>query len=60
MALKKAGLPWSYKAILKYERMGVIQRPANTIPQASRKGIRIYTSEEIKQIVQKMKEHKHV
>ena len=57
-ALKKAKLPWSYKAILKYERLGVIPRPHSVISRLGSKGDRVYTKEEMKEIVRKLSAHK--
>lgn len=53
-ALKKEGLPWSYKSLLKMERDGVIKRDENTmgIPNRSQ---RFYSEDEIKDIVNQVR-----
>lgn len=57
-ALKKAGLPHSYKALLKYERMGVIPQPETAVGRGSMSKYRLYSQEEIDNIVQIMKDYK--
>lgn len=55
-ALKKAGLPHSYKTLLQYERLGLIDRGGNEIEV--RNNERFYTEQEIKSIVVKVKTYK--
>lgn len=50
-ALKKAGLSWSYKAILKYERAGIISKPKTTAY------LRLYSREEIDNIVKELRNY---
>ena len=58
VALKKAGLPYSYKALIKYERRGIIPQPESAVGFGSMKKWRLYTQEEIDEIVQKMTSYK--
>ena len=51
-ALKKAGLPWSYKSILHFEEIGLFERSKNHT------GNRLYTGQEIEEIVQKVAVYK--
>lgn len=54
-ALAKEGLPSSYKSLLKYERLGIVP----TKGAVERSGNwRLYTEQEIKEIVQMVREHK--
>ena len=54
-ALKKAGLPHTYKSLLNYEKQGIIDR-GGEIESASNN--RYFTEQEIKTIVAKIKEQK--
>lgn len=57
--LKKEGLPYSYKSLLKYEQMGILPRPENSTGfGVSNRSMRIYTEQEIQDAVSKLKEHK--
>lgn len=53
-ALKEAGLPSSYKTLLKMENAGVVPRGGEI---KSTDSDRFYTEEEINSIVSKVKEH---
>ena len=55
-ALKEADLPSSYPTLQVYEKLGVILPPANPIVHANRTD-RIYTEEEIKINVQRLRDH---
>lgn len=56
-ALQKAGLPASYKTLLKYERLGIIPRDSEMDVQGVH-GTRFYSEKEINQIVERVKKHK--
>ena len=51
-ALKRVGVPWSYRSILKYERLGVFERSDNPT------GNRLYTKKDIEDIVAKVVAYK--
>lgn len=55
IALKKNGLPHSYKTLLKYEGLGILDRGGELV---SRNHDRFYTKDEIKRIVEVVKSHK--
>lgn len=55
-ALKEAGLPHSYPSLLRYEKKGIIQRPANEIKYPDRSW-RFYTIEEIDRIVIRIRKY---
>lgn len=57
-ALKKEGLPSSYKSLIKYENMGVIPTSLNVEGLGNAGNWRLYTEQDIKEIVRKVKEHK--
>lgn len=52
-ALKKAKVPYTYKALLKFERDGVIPMPSRVDGRE-----RYYTREQIEMIVEKVRVHK--
>lgn len=54
-ALKAEGLPSSYKTLLKFERLGII--PVRGAVERSGNW-RLYTEQEIKEIVEMVKNHK--
>lgn len=58
-ALKKAGLPHSYKSLIKYEKAGIIKRDS-TLDIKGNHADRFYTQEEIDEIVAKLKAYKNV
>jgi len=51
-ALKKAKLPCTYKTLIKYEKMGIIQRPASI---ATGYEDRFYTDSEINKIIEEVR-----
>lgn len=51
-ALKRAGVAWSYKSILHFEKIGLIDKPENPT------GNRLYTQKEIDNIVAKVVAYK--
>lgn len=55
--LKEAGVPNSRMTIIRYEKKGIIDRPAAFL-QGSSQDDRVYTQEEADIIIQKIKEHK--
>jgi len=55
-ALKKAGLPYSYKTLLQYEKAGLIDRGGSEIDVKNNE--RFYTEQEIKNTVEKIKNYK--
>lgn len=57
-ALEKEGLPASYKSLLKYEKLGII--PTNNTAEGlgNAGNWRLYTEDDIKNIVAKVKEYK--
>jgi hypothetical protein len=57
-ALKVAGLPSTYKTLLKMERDGVISRGGNDAEAVGNRD-RFYSEQEIKDIVVKVKAHKN-
>lgn len=57
-ALAKEGLPATYKSLLKYEKMGIIPNNGKSEGLGSAANWRLYTEEEIKDIVSKVKAHK--
>ncbi len=57
-ALKKANLPHTHKSLIKYERAGIIPTSANPLSFGVTNTWRLYTAEEIEQIVQKVKDFK--
>ena len=56
-ALEKEKLPHSYKSLLQLERKGVIPQPNNAIGLGNTNRWRLYTKEEIEEIVQRMKNY---
>lgn len=57
-ALAKEGLPATYKSLLKYEKLGIIPTQSNVEGVGSAGNWRLYTEDDIKTIVAKVKEHK--
>ena len=53
-ALERAGLPCSYKSILRFEKEGVIERSKSGLGSSEYGGNRVYSKEEIENIVQKI------
>lgn len=51
-ALKKAGLPHTYKSLLNYERQGIVNRGGEMIGASND---RYFTEQEIADIVEKIK-----
>ena len=58
IALAKAGLPHSYVTLVGYERRGVISKPKSAIGFGNGKW-RFYSSEDIAQIVNEVKQYRH-
>lgn len=54
-ALQKAKLPYSYKSLLKYEKLGIIPRKSSIDVVGNNTG-RFYTQEEITEIVSNAKQ----
>ena len=59
-ALKKEGLPSTYKSLLKYEKAGIVPTGDNAIGFGISNRWRLYTEDEIKQIVDTVKKHKAI
>lgn len=57
-ALEEAGLPHTYKSLLKYEKMGVLPGSNNAIGMGVTNRWRLYTKPEIESAVLKLKEYK--
>lgn len=57
-ALSKEGLPATYKSLLKYEKLGIIPTNGSAEGVGTAGNWRLYTEEEIKSIVVKVKQHK--
>lgn len=57
-ALKDNGLPYTYKSLLKYEKLGVIPSSDNAIGMGVTNRWRLYTKEQIDSVVLKLKEYK--
>lgn len=58
-ALKNVGIVIAYKTIIEYERKGIIPTSKNGIEYEVRPGrTRFYTEEELKNIVEKVKEYR--
>lgn len=58
-ALKKEGLPSTYKSLLKMEREGIIPQANNAIGFGVTDRWRLYSQEDIKNIVLRVKNHKN-
>jgi hypothetical protein len=56
LALKEAGLPFSYPTLIAYEKAGIIPQPDSKVSFADRNW-RFYTGEEIENIVSKVKNY---
>lgn len=48
-ALKRAGVPYTYKVLLKYERDGIIPEPSRVDGRE-----RFYTQEQIEEVIQRV------
>lgn len=57
-ALAEAGLPYSYKSLIKYEKLGVIPRETSHEVAGVSHDMRFYHEEDIENIVAKIKEYK--
>ena len=57
-ALKNAGLPYSYKALLKYERAGVIPQATRIEGMGDGPRARLYSKEDIDNIIARVKAYK--
>lgn len=57
-ALKEAGLPYSYKSLLKFERLGIIPTNNASGEVSGVNNWRLYTEKEIKEIVKKIRAYK--
>ena len=56
-ALKRAGLTWSYSSILRFERGGMIERPKSELGNNEYNGNRLYSQQEIEEIVARVAAH---
>lgn len=59
-SVKKGGpsIPFSYKSLIKYERLGIIPNDSKAEAPGLRSSMRFYTEDEIEAIVAKVKEYK--
>jgi hypothetical protein len=57
-ALKDAGLPCTYPTLLRFERMGLIAKPASLVAYEDRSW-RFYTVEELRIIIEQVREYKN-
>jgi len=57
-ALQKEGLPATYKSLLKYEKLGIIPLQGSAEGVGNASNWRLYTEDEIKSIVAKVKSYK--
>lgn len=56
--LTKEGLPSSYKSLMKYEKLGVVPVKGGFLGHGSARNWRLYTKEEIDNIVDRIREYK--
>lgn len=55
-ALREAGLPCSYPTLVRYEKEGIVSKPAGMVGYMDREW-RFYTQEEIEQVLAAVKAH---
>jgi hypothetical protein len=56
-ALKDANLPCTYPTLLRFERLGIIEKPVSLVSYEDR-AWRFYTVDELKIIIDKIREYK--
>lgn len=59
-SLKRAGVPYSYKSLLLYEKKGIIPKPENAIGFGRGSKWRLYRQDEINDIVARVVAYKKV